>query len=371
MFCRDEALKLLAEKLTEQVVNCTIGWVGTGWRYYCKGNPSLFDSGALGLASSIGLGLALGLPERKVVVLDGDGSLLMNLGSLVTAAQQRPTNLVHIVFQNDLYEASGYQPMVNAGKVDFVGLARAVGVEKAFDINTVEELRAKIDSFWGANNMVLAVLKVAKSPPPPYPETSDCLTDKIRLMDAIKPKRLEATSPRKGKPSDESPSALIAHQLKGLGIRFVATLPDIWMKELLGIVSQDADFVNIPMSREDEGVGICAGLYFAGQPSAMMVQNTGLLMSANALKCLALKYKIPVFMLVSNRATIEDPAFYEIPVGQGLIMGHFLDALRIPYLSLSSPADIPRIGEAYRFCQMSQQPVVVLFNKHSLGAEED
>ena len=84
--------------------------------------------GAMGSVSSIGLGLALARPDLRVVVLDGDGSLLMNLGSLATISAQRPVNLVHIVFDNRMYETTGGQPTHTAAGVNLAAIARAAGL---------------------------------------------------------------------------------------------------------------------------------------------------------------------------------------------------------------------------------------------------
>ena len=93
-----------------------------------------FSMGAMGLASSHGLGLALGQPDKRIVVLDGDGSLLMNLGTLVTIGAQAPKNLVHFVCHNGCYEANGGHPIPNA-EVDFTGLARAAGYRRTHDFS--------------------------------------------------------------------------------------------------------------------------------------------------------------------------------------------------------------------------------------------
>ncbi len=84
-------------------------------------------SEVMGKASSLGLGLALAQPNKRVIVLDGDGSLLMNLGSLVTIANMAPPNLIHFVFENSVYRITGGQPIPNAGKFSFMGLAREAG----------------------------------------------------------------------------------------------------------------------------------------------------------------------------------------------------------------------------------------------------
>ncbi len=83
--------------------------------------------GCMGSASTIALGIALARPERKVIIVDGDGSLLMQLGSLVTIAGAAPTNLFHFVFENGVYETSGSQPLPAEGRFDLTGMARAAG----------------------------------------------------------------------------------------------------------------------------------------------------------------------------------------------------------------------------------------------------
>src|ERR671939_801280 len=83
--------------------------------------------GCMGSASTIGLGIALARPERKVIVVDGDGSLLMQLGSLVTIAGAAPANLYHFVFENGVYETSGSQPLPAEGRFDLAQMARAAG----------------------------------------------------------------------------------------------------------------------------------------------------------------------------------------------------------------------------------------------------
>lgn len=83
--------------------------------------------GAMGAASTIALGIALAQPRRRVMVVDGDGSLLMQLGSLVTIAGAAPANLFHFVFENGVYETSGSQPLPGEGRFDLMEMARAAG----------------------------------------------------------------------------------------------------------------------------------------------------------------------------------------------------------------------------------------------------
>lgn len=121
-----ECLEVLARLLPDQIVVATYR-AAFEWMAARPSDLNYLSVGAMGLASSHGLGLALGRPDRQVIVLDGDGSLLMNLGSLITIAEAAPGNLVHCVFDNRSYAVNGGHPVPGAGKTDFAGLAEAAG----------------------------------------------------------------------------------------------------------------------------------------------------------------------------------------------------------------------------------------------------
>jgi thiamine pyrophosphate-dependent acetolactate synthase large subunit-like protein len=117
-------------------------------------------SGCMGKASSVGLGLALAHPERKVMVLDGDGSLLMNLGAMVTLADNAPQNLVHFLFDNGVYAVTGGQPVPGAGRVDWEKTASAAGYAATFSFDNLEDLSTRIDEVMGASGPVFVHLAV-------------------------------------------------------------------------------------------------------------------------------------------------------------------------------------------------------------------
>ena len=112
MMKRDECFRILARHISDEAVVATYS-SAVDWVEIAPRPLNYLSIGAMGLDSSHGLGLALGRPDKRVVVLQGDGSLLMNLGSLVTIAAVAPKNLVHLVAQNDTYEANGSQPIPN------------------------------------------------------------------------------------------------------------------------------------------------------------------------------------------------------------------------------------------------------------------
>lgn len=100
--------------------------------------------GCMGSASTIALGIALAQPGRRVLIVDGDGSLLMQLGSLVTIAGAAPPNLVHVVLENGVYETSGSQPLPAEGRFDLTAMARAAGYADARQFSDIATFRTAL-----------------------------------------------------------------------------------------------------------------------------------------------------------------------------------------------------------------------------------
>jgi sulfopyruvate decarboxylase subunit beta len=162
MMNRVELLDVLARHITDQIVVATYS-TATDWLAVKDRPLNYFSFGAMGLASSHGLGLALARPERRVIVLDGDGSLLMNLGTLVTIAAVAPRNFTHLVFQNGTYEANGGHPIPNA-ETDFEGLARSAGIQFCSTISELAVFAAMVETLLGAEGPAFACLKVSQGP---------------------------------------------------------------------------------------------------------------------------------------------------------------------------------------------------------------
>jgi sulfopyruvate decarboxylase subunit beta len=135
---RYDCLKLLAAEVKDALVVSSAGAMTLEWNALRPGDGN-FRVRTLGLCSSIALGMALGLPHRKIIALDGDGSLLMNLCSLPTIARMQPTNLMHIVFDNEVYEASGSKKTATACGTDLVGVARAAGIKNSGWTNNLSD----------------------------------------------------------------------------------------------------------------------------------------------------------------------------------------------------------------------------------------
>jgi len=123
---------------------------------------------AMGLASSMGLGIALCRPELRVVVFDGDGSVLMNLGGLTTLARYRPRNLIHVVFDNESLLSVGGFPTATATGSDLAAIATAAGVLRTASVRTLDEFHAAFAEALAASDLTTIVAKVEAVGPSAY-----------------------------------------------------------------------------------------------------------------------------------------------------------------------------------------------------------
>jgi sulfopyruvate decarboxylase subunit beta len=157
---RVDALQAIYADIEDKIVVTIMGAVAV--ELYTLGHKEHFFylEHAMGLASSMGLGLALAMPEHRVVVIDGDGSLLMNLGTLSTMARYRPGNLLHIVFDNESLLSVGGFPTATGTGTDLAGIARASGVPAVMEASTLEQLQSSVSTALASATLTTIVVKV-------------------------------------------------------------------------------------------------------------------------------------------------------------------------------------------------------------------
>ena len=153
----ESALDVLARRREDQVVVGTMTANGV-WREKSPHDLNLACIGFMGGASTLALGVALSQPERDVWVIDGDGSLMMQLGSLGTIAGAAPTNFLHIVIHNGVYETSGSQPLPSQQQVDFARMAEGAGYAQTASFGDAEEFDAALDELLAAEGPTLIQL---------------------------------------------------------------------------------------------------------------------------------------------------------------------------------------------------------------------
>lgn len=159
---RAVATRLLAERLRDHVVVSNLGQASFDLHQIADRPLNCYTFGAMGQCSSIALGIALARPDVRVIALDGDGSLLMNLGSLCTIATTAPPNYALIVWDNEVHQTTGGQPTATAAGSDLAAIARGAGVKKALAVRGEDELRHAYDRALSEPGPFVISVKVAK-----------------------------------------------------------------------------------------------------------------------------------------------------------------------------------------------------------------
>jgi sulfopyruvate decarboxylase subunit beta len=165
---RIECLRSIYPELDRSLVVTIMGAVAAELQSLGHKPNFFYLQHAMGLASSLGLGLALSLPHQKVVVLDGDGSILMNLGSLTTLARYQPKNLVHVIFDNESLLSVGGFPTATSTGADLEGIARSSGIPRVATVRGVEDFRKSFLQAMEVDQLTTLVAKVEAKGPSKY-----------------------------------------------------------------------------------------------------------------------------------------------------------------------------------------------------------
>jgi len=154
-------------------------------------------------------------------------------------------------------------------------------------------------------------------------------------------------------------SEAVYNALKNAGIDFVVSLPCVNLGKVMELVDCDDDIIHVPVTREEEGFGICAGAFFGGKNPAILMQNSGLGNSVNVLASLYELYKIPILMIMSHRGTEGEFMSAQVPMGNAT--PRVLDALNIAYINPKTPEEALKvIPEAWLLSKTAQAPIGIL-----------
>lgn len=156
---RLSCLQELAGRITEQLLILPMGLTGDEWESI-RQQDSDFRVGCMGAATPMGLGLALALPHRKVIVMDGDGGTLMNLGALATLANNSAPNLAVIVFDNESYGSVGNVSTFTKGATNLAEAARGIGIKNVYEATSLEGFRSRIIDVIAGTELTYTVAKV-------------------------------------------------------------------------------------------------------------------------------------------------------------------------------------------------------------------
>src|ERR1700693_180975 len=191
---RLDALQTIYPELEDRIAVPIMGAVPA--ELYTIGHrPNFFYlEHAMGLASSMGLGIALSLPEQQVIVLDGDGSLLMNLGTLSTLPRYKPGNLLHIVFDNESLLSVGGFPTATSTGTDLAGIARASGVPRVMEADTIESFKDCVSEALKSNTLTTIVSKVEAVSPKSFHMDLPLLENRFQFWRCLEAMRRHPTA---------------------------------------------------------------------------------------------------------------------------------------------------------------------------------
>lgn len=181
---RATATRLLAVRLTSEVVVSNLGQATLDLQRLGARGLNCYTFGAMGQCSSIGLGIALARPDVRVICLDGDGSLLMNLGSLCTIATIAPRKYALVIWDNEVHQTTGGQPTATAFRTSLVGIAKGAGIEKVLEPKDEAELGQVYDRMLTEDGPFVVNVKVEKGPAEGKLDR-DVIGHKLRFMQAL------------------------------------------------------------------------------------------------------------------------------------------------------------------------------------------
>ena len=159
---RKAAINTVVKKIGNHPIISANGFISRDLFEVCDKSSNFYMIGSMGLASSIGLGVALKNPRKSVFIFDGDGNVLMNLGSLTTIASQKPKNLIHIVFDNSVHESTGGQP-TNSNFVNIEKIAKACNYNYTFMVRTENNLLKILYKIKKLKGPIMIVVKIQQS----------------------------------------------------------------------------------------------------------------------------------------------------------------------------------------------------------------
>jgi|TARA_B100001750_G_scaffold191307_1_gene161687 thiamine pyrophosphate-dependent acetolactate synthase large subunit-like protein len=181
---RKEAVSIAVEKIGNQHIVSANGFISRDIFEICDKNSNFYMIGSMGLASSIGLGLAIKNTKKKIFVFDGDGNILMNLGSLVTIGMTQPKNLVHVIFDNGSHESTGGQPTAT-NKIQLNKIAKSVNY-KVFQVKTKKQLVKILQKIKLITGPIMIIVKIEKSRVVSTRVNIEPTEIKNRFMDSLK-----------------------------------------------------------------------------------------------------------------------------------------------------------------------------------------
>ena len=372
---RYDCLKVIAPLAGDSLVVTNLANTATEWRSVRPHEGNLYSVG-MGMVTPYAIGIAMALPNRRVLALDGDGGILFDLSVLGTLAQTAPSNLCVLVLDNESYASTGKwasTASLTAGAVDIEVLARGSGIANASTVRSLDELVASIEAAWHAAGPSLIVAKVNREQAFVGPTLMDSKENKYRFVRHIEQSEsriiLRPSSKEHGAPphgdanlSPVDPVADFASTLfEGLqenAVDFVVGLPCSGLSAAQTLCMNAQSMRYVAVAHEGTGLGLCAGAWLGGKRSTALIENFGLFAGAYHLLRGHYSYGIPTLIVVEFRGDAGDQEFF---AESGEMTEPLLAAMRVNYRLVSRLRELkPAIRDGLRWMDFAMRPYAVL-----------
>jgi sulfopyruvate decarboxylase TPP-binding subunit len=325
---RYDCFQALAPLLTDELVIANLANTSTEWRAVRPSDANLYFVG-MGMVTQYATGLALALPDRKVLALEGDGGILLDLSALGTLAQTAPGNLTVAIFDNEGYMSTGRwaaAASLTAGPVDLATLARGSGLKRVHTVRTAAEFREAAEAgLRSGDGPTVVIAKVDAGQAFLGTTAMDAKENKYRFVRHIeasggktilRPSAKEHGAPAKAGAAlapvgEEDEFAQVLYDaIRENGIDFVTGLPCSGFAKAQDLCLRDPGITYIGVGNEGTGIGLCAGAWLGGKRPATLMENLGLLVSMNALLRGNLVFGIPTLLVLEYRGDAGDQEFW-------------------------------------------------------------
>jgi len=373
---RFECLKAIAPMLKDELVIANLANTATEWRAVRPHEGNLYFVG-MGMVTPYAIGLALALPHRGVLALDGDGGILFEMSVLGTLAQTAPKNLCVVVLDNEGYVSTGKwaaSASLSRGPVDIAGVARACGIENVTTARTVDEFVAAVEAgLSDESGPSVIVAKTDESQAFVGTSLMDSKENKYRFVRHVEqlenttilvPSSREHGEPPKPDPvfspvtEDDPLAEILVDGLRENMVDFVIGLPCSGFAAAQSRCMDDQSMRYIGVANEGTGFGLCAGAWLGGKRPAAVVENFGLFAGIYQLLRGHYTMGIPLLIISEYRGDAGETEFFG---DSGDMTEPLLDATRINHRVVRTLGDIkPAIRDGLRWMNFGLRPYAVL-----------
>jgi sulfopyruvate decarboxylase TPP-binding subunit len=372
---RYDCLKVIAPLIADSLVITNLANTATEWRSVRPHEGNLYFVG-MGMVTPYAAGLAMALPNRRVLALDGDGGILFDLSILGILAQTAPANLCVVVFDNEGYASTGGWPSttsLTAGPVDIEDVARGSGIANAHTVRSLDALVAAVEAAYRGQGPSLIVAKVNKEQAFVGSTPMDSKENKYRFVRHIeqsenriilRPSSKEHGAAPKADPDlsavsgNESFATILFDGLKENDVDFVIGLPCTGLSAAQAMCMKAQSMRYVAVAHEGTGLGLCAGAWLGGKRPAALMENFGLFAGAYHLLRGHYSYGIPTLIVLEFRGDSGDQEFF---AESGEMTEPLLAAVRVNYRVVRDIGKLkPAIRDGLRWMDFAMRPYAVV-----------